>query len=96
MIIELNLAQAEAILSSLSNFKEEPVALTEAKSAIKKIIKQETEMQILEIDRLIKRISDNGYKNNELTGTLSSTKEQISSESAKTKSKYFDDNGNEK
>ena len=98
MIIELNLAQAEEILNVLNENpkKAKTINLVSAMSIIKQVIKHETEIQIEEIDRLIKRISDNGNKNLELTDILSSTKIQLTQESLKTKYKYFDEGGKEK
>ena len=95
MIIELNLAQAEEILEHLSKVPKSEILLN-AMSTIKEVIKHETEIQVEEIDRMIKRISDNGYKDEGLIETFNKTKIELSSASTKTKDKYFDEEGNEK
>ena len=95
MIIELNLAQAEEILESLSKAPQSEI-VSSAMSTIKGVIKHETEIQVEEIDRIIKRISDSGYKNIDLTANFDKAKIELSKESTKTKDKYFDEEGNEK
>ena len=97
MIIELNLEQAEEILALLS--KKEVVQTTNLRNAISTIkgaIKNETHIQVKEMDKLIKRINDNGYTNVELTSAFDKARKGIQEESTKTKDKYFDGNGNEK
>jgi len=96
MIIELNLAQAEEILNVLNERKSKTINLMSAMSIIKYVIKHETEVQVEEIDRLIKRINDNGYKNSRLVEDFHNVKEIMGVESGKTKDKYFDREGNEK
>ena len=95
MIIELNLAQAEEILEHLSEVPKSKT-LSDALSTIKEVIKHETEIQVEEIDRIIKRISDNGYKNESLMSNFTKVKDSVKTESTKTKDKYFDGEGNEK
>ena len=96
MIIELNLAEVEAILEIASQVKKPTAIVKGAISAIKKIVKLETESQIQELDRLIKRIGDNGYKDEDLVSRLSKVKDQMQLESSKTKDKYFNSDGTEK
>ncbi|MDA8940680.1 hypothetical protein N9H34_00955 [bacterium] len=96
MIIELNLAQAEEILENLSEIRKPSSNMSDAMSTIKRVIKHETEIQVEEIDRLIKKISDNGYKEEGLIETINKTKIELFSASTKTKDKYFDEEGNEK
>tara|TARA_R110000823_G_C15495186_1_gene452442 strand:+ start:164 stop:484 length:321 start_codon:yes stop_codon:yes gene_type:complete len=95
MIIELNLAQAEEILEHLSEVPKSKT-LSDALSTIKEVIKHETEIQVEEIDRIIKRISDNGYKNEDLISNFTKAKDAVKAESTKTKDKYFDEEGHEK
>tara|TARA_B110000902_G_C13780494_1_gene388015 strand:+ start:174 stop:494 length:321 start_codon:yes stop_codon:yes gene_type:complete len=94
MIIELNLAQAEEILENLSKVPQSE-NLSNAMSTIKGVIKHETEIQVEEIDRIIKRISDNGYKNLDLISNFDKAKIELKNESTKTKDKYFDEEGQE-
>tara|TARA_B110000046_G_C12601442_1_gene236991 strand:- start:157 stop:447 length:291 start_codon:yes stop_codon:yes gene_type:complete len=96
MIIELNLEQAEEILENLSRIVKPSLNISNAKSTIKRVIKHETEIQVEEIDRLIKKISDNGYRESSMLNNFTSVKNAIAEESTKTKDKYFDGNGNEK
>ena len=96
MIIELNLEQAEEILTNLSEIRKPSSNISNAMSTIKRVIKHETEIQVEEIDRLIKRISDNGYRESSMLNNFASVKDSIALESTKTKDKYFDGNGNEK
>ncbi len=96
MIIELNLEQAEEILENLSRIVKPSLNISNAKSTIKRVIKHETEIQVEEIDRLIKKISDNGYRESSMLNNFTSVKNAIAAESTKTKDKYFDGNGNEK
>ena len=96
MIIELNLEQAEEILENLSEIRKPSSNISNAMSTIKRVIKHETEIQVEEIDRIIKRISDNGYKNEDLISNFTKAKDAVKAESTKTKDKYFDGNGNEK
>ena len=96
MIIELNLEQAEEILENLSEIRKPSSNISNAMSTIKRVIKHETEIQVEEIDRLIKKISDNGYRESSMLNNFTSVKNAIAVESTKTKDKYFDGNGNEK
>ena len=96
MIIELNLEQAEEILGNLSKISRPSINISNSISTIKGVIKHETEIQVEEIDRLIKRISDNGYRESSMLNNFTSVKNAIAVESTKTKDKYFDGNGNEK
>ena len=96
MIIELNLEQAEEILGNLSKISRPSINISNSISTIKGVIKHETEIQVEEIDRLIKRISDNGYRESSMLNNFTSVKNAIAEESTKTKDKYFDGNGNEK
>ena len=96
MIIELNLEQAEEILENLSKIVKPSLNISNAKSTIKRVIKHETEIQVEEIDRLIKKISDNGYRESGMINNFAKVKNSIALESTKTKDKYFDGNGNEK
>tara|TARA_R110000824_G_scaffold200598_2_gene384590 strand:+ start:710 stop:1000 length:291 start_codon:yes stop_codon:yes gene_type:complete len=96
MIVELNLAQAEEILTSLAKIEKPSDNITSVKSAIKLRIKQETELQVEEINRLIQRISDNGFKDETMLSNFNSAKSSIQTASETTKNKYFDGDGKEK
>ena len=96
MIIELNLAQSEEILAVLSTIKKPSDNLKASMSTIKKRVKLETEVQVEEIERLIKRVEDNGYKDANMLESFKKAKESIKLESVKTKDKYFDGDGKEK
>ena len=95
MIIELSLTQAEEILEILSRAKNTET-LRSTISVIKGVIKHETEVQVEETDRLLKRIEDSSYGNGELRDQLNSAVSILREESTKKKNLYFDENGNEK
>ncbi len=95
MIIELSLTQAEEILQALTRAKStESLSITI--SLIKRVIKHETEIQVEETDRLLKRIEDSSYGNEELKERLNSASSLLKEESTKKKNLYFDENGNER
>ena len=77
MGIELDLAQAEEILENLSEIRKPSSNMSDAMSTIKRVIKHETEIQVEEIDRLIKKISENVYKEEGLIETINKTKIEI-------------------
>tara|TARA_Y100000385_G_scaffold274110_1_gene316798 strand:+ start:420 stop:707 length:288 start_codon:yes stop_codon:yes gene_type:complete len=95
MIIELSLTQAEEILQILTRSKNTE-SLSSTISVIKRVIKHETEVQVEETDRLLKRIEDSSYGNLDLRNTLNSAVSILREESTKKKNLYFDENGDEK
>lgn len=95
MTLELNLSQVEEILIILENAELEPDT-RKVLSIIKEAIKQETENQFNNVDRLLVKIQENGYKNVKMLETFNKLHENIRVESKKTRDKYFDEKGDEK
>ena len=97
MTIELNLSQAEGLLTLLHNSNKDVIKeKTELMSQLKTSIKFETENQNNQIDTLINKLSKYELVNVQLINQLKSSKSLIDEESHRIKDKYFDSKGNEK
>ncbi len=98
MTIEVNLQQAEYIIDKLSGKEIVPIRVNKEVflSTLKEAVKKETIIQQDEIDKILQRVQSNGMSNVEFISNLSKAKETITSESKKTRNKYFDEEGNEK
>ena len=96
MIIELNLEQAEEILGNLSKISRPSINISNSISTIKGVIKHEAEVQSIELDNLIQRISDSGFKDLEMIDKLQKEAIEIKGKASQVKDKYFDGLGNEK
>jgi hypothetical protein len=96
IFIELNLEQSEEVLAVLTNVRKPSDNLKASMSAIKGVIKHEAEVQSIELDNLIQRISDSGFKDLEMIDKLQKEAIEIKGKASQVKDKYFDGLGNEK